>query len=50
MFEPLKVHQAKIIINNTKEIYNHIISCIQISIYNLHLHVTVKYALIIKRL
>lgn len=42
MFQPLKGnYQAKTIVNNTKEIYNRIFSSIQISIYNLHLHVTV---------
>ena len=47
----LKVrHQAKIIVNNTKEIYNRIFSIIQISIYNSHLHVAAQYVLIIKRL
>jgi hypothetical protein len=42
--------QAKIIFNNTKEIYNRIFSNIQISICNSHLHVAAQYASIIKRL
>jgi hypothetical protein len=51
MFQPLKgLHQAIIIVNNTKEIYNGIFGSIHISIYNSHIHIAVQSVLIFKRI